>query len=131
MQLIILDIYIYIYIYITSIYIYFSLFFPLGHNFGLYIPSGALWGAQDIQKMDSLKLLGKLTITMAKEPNSLKVEEPLMTKLKSYLANDQLRDEFEVYSGKTMPYTYLYCYYYCYCYQSLGIINNNNANNDS
>ncbi len=71
---------------------------------------------------------------MAKEPNSLKVEEPLMTKLKSYLANDQLRDEFEVYSGKTMPYTYLYCYYYYYyycCYQSLVIIHNNNANNDS
>eukprot|EP00126_Sphaerothecum_destruens_P002851 Sdes_comp16261_c0_seq3m5559 len=38
----------------------------------LYIPSGALWGANDIQKMADGGSLKKLTITMKKHPSSFK-----------------------------------------------------------
>ena len=36
---------------------------------------GALWGASDIQKMADRQTIGGLTITMKKEPSSLKVTE--------------------------------------------------------
>jgi aspartate dehydrogenase len=48
---------------------------------GLYIPGGALWGADDIKKMsDGGSLIG-LCITMAKHPQSLKLHESLGDKL--------------------------------------------------
>jgi len=39
----------------------------------LYIPSGALWGASDIQKMASVNSLKGLKITMSKHPTSFKL----------------------------------------------------------
>ena len=51
------------------------------HTHGLYIPSGALWGADDIKKMaDGGSLLG-LCVTMAKHPQCLKLHESLGQKL--------------------------------------------------
>lgn len=46
-------------------------------SYGVYIPSGALWGADDIQKMADLGTLKELTVTMKKHPSSLKVLAPL------------------------------------------------------
>ena len=42
---------------------------------GCYIPSGALWGAEDIAKMAQRGTLGALTVTMTKHPSSLKLHE--------------------------------------------------------
>ena len=39
----------------------------------LFVPAGAFWGGDDIQKMADLGSLKGLTITMIKHPNSLKV----------------------------------------------------------
>jgi len=50
-------------------------------NHGIYIPRGALWGAQDIHSLALSKGLKALTITMKKHPNSLKLEPPLSEKL--------------------------------------------------
>eukprot|EP01080_Neovahlkampfia_damariscottae_P007109 gene7109-11272_t len=66
---------------------------------GLYLPSGALWGANDIEKMARLNSLKGLTITMKKHPSSLKVEPELMKKLKSYSENEKESGEFIVYEG--------------------------------
>jgi predicted dinucleotide-utilizing enzyme len=48
---------------------------------GLYIPSGALWGADDIKKMADGGSLLSLCITMVKHPQSLKLHESLHPKL--------------------------------------------------
>mmetsp|Transcript_70779 Transcript_70779/g.166918 ORF Transcript_70779/g.166918 Transcript_70779/m.166918 type:complete len:186 (+) Transcript_70779:354-911(+) len=48
---------------------------------GVYIPSGALWGAQDIQKMARGGKLKDLTVTMKKHPGSMKLNPPLSGKL--------------------------------------------------
>lgn len=53
---------------------------PEGH--GLYIPSGALWAAEDIKKMADAGSLKALTITMKKHPQSLKLSGALAEKLK-------------------------------------------------
>jgi len=50
-------------------------------KYGLYIPSGALWGAQDIQKMGDRGTVTALTITMKKAPHHLKLEAPLDAKV--------------------------------------------------
>lgn len=44
---------------------------------GLYIPSGAMWGALDIEKMASLGSLTGLRVAMIKHPSSLKLVGPL------------------------------------------------------
>jgi len=49
---------------------------------GVYIPAGALWGANDIQKLAESGSLQGLTITMKKHPESLKVAPSLLEKLK-------------------------------------------------
>jgi len=41
---------------------------------GLYIPSGALWGGEDIRKMAERGTLTGLTVTMRKHPDSFKLE---------------------------------------------------------
>ncbi|XP_053545817.1 aspartate dehydrogenase domain-containing protein [Bombina bombina] len=46
-----------------------------GHT--LYIPSGAFWGGEDIQKMSDRGTLKGLRVTMTKHPNSFLVEGPL------------------------------------------------------
>lgn len=40
---------------------------------GMYIPSGALWGARDIQKMADRGTLNGLIVTMRKAPHHLKL----------------------------------------------------------
>ena len=49
----------------------------------LYIPSGALWGAIDIQKMAQQGTLGSLSITMAKHPSAFKLYGMLQQKLQT------------------------------------------------
>jgi aspartate dehydrogenase len=44
---------------------------------GLYIPAGALWGSQDLQRLSARGGIGSLTITMKKHPASLKLEGQL------------------------------------------------------
>lgn len=67
-------------------------------NHGFYIPSGALWAAQDIEKMSKLGDLKELTITMKKHPLSLKVEKELDLKLKEYIQSNS-KEEFILYKG--------------------------------
>eukprot|EP01138_Halocafeteria_seosinensis_P002486 gb/GECG01002543.1/.p1 GENE.gb/GECG01002543.1/~~gb/GECG01002543.1/.p1 ORF type:complete len:292 (+),score=34.02 gb/GECG01002543.1/:1-876(+) len=52
---------------------------------GVYIPSGALWGAADIQKMAQRGTLKGLTVTMKKHPTSLKLTGELKTQLDEIL----------------------------------------------
>jgi len=49
---------------------------------GVYIPSGALWGAEDIAKMGAAGTLRGLRVTMKKHPASLKLTPPLADRLK-------------------------------------------------
>lgn len=58
-------------------------------SFGVYIPSGALWGADDIQKMADLGTLRGLTVTMKKHPSSLKVLAPLDEKVKNHVSGQE------------------------------------------
>jgi aspartate dehydrogenase len=51
------------------------------HQHTLYIPAGALWGANDIAKMAQRGTLRALRISMAKHPLSLKLDGELATKL--------------------------------------------------
>lgn len=61
---------------------------------GLYIPSGALWGADDIKKMaDGGSLLG-LCVTMAKHPLSLKLHDSLGHKLLEAQQSDRAVEVF-------------------------------------
>jgi aspartate dehydrogenase len=69
------------------------------YSHGLYIPSGALWGANDIEKMAALDILKGLTVTMKKHPSSLKVEPELMEKLEIYAKDENATGEFIVYEG--------------------------------
>lgn len=68
---------------------------PNGH--GVYVPAGALWGAQDIQKMAQRGSIAELTITMAKHPSSLKVEGYLQERLAQIPADSQ--EETVIYDG--------------------------------
>ena len=43
-----------------------------GHH-GLYVPSGALWGGEDLRKMSERGSLKELTVTMKKHPSSFKL----------------------------------------------------------
>jgi aspartate dehydrogenase len=65
----------------------------------IYIPSGALWGAQDIYKMAKQGDLKAMTITMKKHPFSLKLEHPLLHKLIGYVEDSSQAGEFVVYDG--------------------------------
>lgn len=58
-------------------------------KYGVYIPSGALWGADDIQKMADLGTLTKLSVTMKKHPSSLKVLPPLDTLVKNHVSGQE------------------------------------------
>ena len=48
------------------------------------MPCGAFWGADDIRKMSEKNTLKGLRVTMKKHPTSLKLEEPLKSKLDAY-----------------------------------------------
>lgn len=65
-------------------------------GFGIHIPSGALWGAIDLQKMDEQRQLKKLKITMKKHPSCFKLLEPLATINSSAFAQPQ---EVVVFDG--------------------------------
>jgi aspartate dehydrogenase len=67
-----------------------------GH--AIYVPSGALWGAVDLQKMADADTLGSVTITMKKEPSSLKVMGSVANLNKQYIESDS-SDEHVLYDG--------------------------------
>ncbi len=46
------------------------------HGHGLYVPSGAFWGGEDIRKMADRGTLKALTVAMKKHPSSLKLSCP-------------------------------------------------------
>lgn len=56
---------------------------------GIYVPSGALWGAEDIKKMAERGTLRGLTITMKKHPSSLRLEPSLQDRMVSILPNQE------------------------------------------
>eukprot|EP01117_Protostelium_nocturnum_P019944 TRINITY_DN8774_c0_g1_i1.p2 TRINITY_DN8774_c0_g1~~TRINITY_DN8774_c0_g1_i1.p2 ORF type:complete len:294 (-),score=122.47 TRINITY_DN8774_c0_g1_i1:72-953(-) len=68
-------------------------------NFGVYIPSGALWGAEDIEKMAQRGTLGKCSVTMKKHPSSLKLEGDLNERVQSYIQDQSNSAEFVVFDG--------------------------------
>ncbi|KAE8594875.1 hypothetical protein XENTR_v10019832 [Xenopus tropicalis] len=53
----------------------------------LYVPCGALWGAEDIFKMAERGTLKGLRITMTKHPNSFKLEGDLVQKNQEAMSN--------------------------------------------
>ena len=58
----------------------------------LYVPSGALWGAQDIAKLSARGSLAFLEVTMKKHPASLRLAPgPLADALGAFLASDASR----------------------------------------
>jgi aspartate dehydrogenase len=65
---------------------------------GCYIPSGALWGAEDIQKMADVGSLKGLTISMKKHPSSMKLEPPLCDAVNEYI-NSPNEKEQVIYEG--------------------------------
>lgn len=71
-------------------------------SFGLYIAAGALWGGQDIKKMNDLGLLRGLAVTMKKHPDSLKLVGELGERLDNFKRNDERYlhgGEYVVYEG--------------------------------
>uniref|UniRef100_A0A8C0HBG9 Aspartate dehydrogenase domain-containing protein n=1 Tax=Chelonoidis abingdonii TaxID=106734 RepID=A0A8C0HBG9_CHEAB len=50
-----------------------------GHT--LYVPRGALWGSEDIQRMDDRGVLQGLKVTMIKHPDSFRLEGALRERL--------------------------------------------------
>jgi aspartate dehydrogenase len=65
---------------------------------GLYVPSGALWGAADIARMADRGTLRGLTVTMKKHPLSLKLEGRLGAEVAALLAAGT-PGESELYRG--------------------------------
>ncbi|XP_069806114.1 aspartate dehydrogenase domain-containing protein isoform X1 [Dendropsophus ebraccatus] len=63
-------------------------------GYTLYVPSGALWGGEDIMKMADRGTLSGLKITMTKHPNSFKLEGKLAGKDLS-----AIRDRTILYEG--------------------------------
>ena len=64
----------------------------------LYLPAGALWGSNDIQKMSSRKTLKGLTITMKKAPHHMKVLGSVKEEVDKVLASNA-SGEHIVYEG--------------------------------
>eukprot|EP00939_MAST-03C_sp_MAST-3C-sp1_P002005 g2005.t1 len=65
-------------------------------GYGLYLASGALWGAQDIKRMSERGALEGLSLVMTKHPASLKVYGILADRLEA--AKDRL-EETVLYDG--------------------------------
>merc|ERR550519_1726181 len=57
---------------------------------GLYIPSGALWGGEDIRKMAERGALRALTVTMRKHPASFKLEGELRQRNDAVLSSAEV-----------------------------------------
>lgn len=64
------------------------------HSHGLYVAVGALWGAQDIQKMADGGTLKGLKVTMKKHPSAFKLCGYLVEKLQNIGS-----DPFTLYEG--------------------------------
>lgn len=69
------------------------------HNNSIFLPSGALWGAQDIAKMGRLGTLTDLHITMRKPSGSFRLEEPLNTKLNNFIVEIEEAEKKNVEAG--------------------------------
>jgi len=67
---------------------------------GLYVPSGALWGASDIRKMADRNTLGSLSVSMAFHPASVKAFGALREKLQEASKMD---GPVTLYSGPVRP----------------------------
>jgi aspartate dehydrogenase len=65
---------------------------------GLYIPSGALWGARDIQKMAERGTLKGLVVTMRKAPHHLKLSGEVNEVMQKHL-KDGLKGRAVLYEG--------------------------------
>ena len=73
-------------------------------NVACYVPVGALWGAQDIQKMQQSGTLGGLTVVMAKHPEHLKsVCGEVRKHLDAYIADESQTGPVELYRGPVGP----------------------------
>lgn len=64
----------------------------------VFIPSGAFWGAQDIQKMASLDNLHELTVTMKKHPSAFRVLGELKIK-NDELINNSSNESVVLFDG--------------------------------
>lgn len=64
----------------------------------LYVPAGALWGAQDLARMSSRGSLSALRVTMKKHPASLKLGGSL-GKMVEQLLTDKTPGETVLYEG--------------------------------
>ncbi|KAF4671316.1 hypothetical protein FOZ61_003250 [Perkinsus olseni] len=70
----------------------------------VYISVGALWGAEDIRRMDAQGKLRGLTVTMKKHPESLKLTGSLMNKMASLMDGRQNPSEdVVIYEGDVRP----------------------------
>lgn len=70
---------------------------PTGH--GIYLPRGALWGAEDIKRMSENGSLHALTVTMKKAPHHLKLVGTLQEALDGVLAKGDAAGETVLYEG--------------------------------
>lgn len=70
-----------------------------GH--AVFLPVGALWGAQDIAKMGQRGTITALHITMKKPHASMRLEEPLQTALEAFTADESTNapDQVVLYHG--------------------------------
>ena len=68
------------------------------YNRAVYVPSGAFWGAQDIQKMSSLNTLSSLKVTMKKHPTAFRLVGELK-KVNETLLKSSSCDPVVLYNG--------------------------------
>jgi predicted dinucleotide-utilizing enzyme len=76
---------------------------PVAPQRVLYVPKGALWGAEDIAAMAARGTIASLHITMRKPASSTRLGEPLQSKLDAFLAASGDDDELVVYDGPIGP----------------------------
>lgn len=66
---------------------------------GCYLASGALWGVEDILKLQHLGTLQRVSVTMKKHPNSFKLGEPLHSQLRAYADDHEQTEPLTIYDG--------------------------------
>ena len=67
--------------------------------YGVFIPAGALWGANDIQKLADRGTLKGLSVTMKFSADALRLKGTLKDKLDSIVARGDQTDEVLLYDG--------------------------------
>lgn len=65
----------------------------------IYLPSGAAWGIQDIQKMAQLDTIKDLQITMKFNADALKLNPPLNEQLEAYVKDEANTKKLILYEG--------------------------------